>query len=99
MFFATLLQQPLTLGEVIKRYRRIDVMRGVVHDVVAKFFDGKRKNDMRRAFELHVVKGPLLWIVIPGEPGMSMLNERHESHELDPDRPRQDDIQERVSER
>ena len=54
---------------------------------------------MRRAFELHVVEGPLLRIVIPSQSGMGMLNERDKSHELDPDHPRQDHIEERMGER
>src|SRR4051812_20459019 len=85
MFLAILFQQALALGEVIKRNCRVNVMSGVVHDVVEESFDRKWKKDVRRAFELHVVKGPLLRIVIPCQPGMSVLNERYKSHELDPD--------------
>ena len=75
MFLATLFQQTLALGEVIKRNCRVDVMGGVVHDVIEEPFDGERENDVRRAFELHVVKRPLLRVVIPRQPGMSVLNE------------------------
>ena len=81
MLLTTLLQQALALGQVIKRNPRVYVMGGMVHDVVDDPFDRERKNDVRRALELHVVEGTLLRIVVPRQLWKGVLNERYKSNE------------------
>ena len=83
----------LCVGEVVEGDARIDVVSGVIHDVVQNHSDRPGEFDVNGTFDLAIEEAPLVDVIKPTNFRVSMVEQDYESHELVPQKLREDDCE------
>jgi len=91
MFARVLFEELLAFRKLIHGNRWIEMVGGVIHDVMKHPVDEGGHCDVRRAAKLDVVEVPFVEVVVPSRARMGVLLIRGHAHEVSPDGPGNDD--------